>query len=461
MNRQRFLFVLFILPFVIPDAPCFGQATGQRLIGRSYREGNAYINAYVLKDTTGYRYSGTNGGGIDEELKFDSSFAFTVSNGNTPNLDRYSVQAFESNGRLTGRDDYFADGVKYCTFRKQFDAAGRIASSLTHLGIGSSADSMNTREDYTYDFSGRLISDVSTYPPHSYGFKTEFTYDNAGNLINKVFYGGGPGNWTISRNSIYDYTDGNLSHLEVTEGYLTTLTDYSYDDDGRLSTDASSITNSHNNAHSTFTDTFQYDGAHQLINSIHAGRSYPANSNDPVVPYYGSVESTYNGNLVTEIHKEWLTNVKKVLLEYNSDHCLLRRQTYTWQGKWIIAGPYSPDMGCPDFEVLCDSIISYYYEPYTKANEPDTGPQEAIPSRLVVYPNPASGTVNIKMGWGEPQNFMIAIYDIQGRLVRQWSGQPVSRYSKMVPIADLAPGRYILKVMGTKEQQSSEFVVDQ
>lgn len=75
-----------------------------------------------------------------------------------------------------------------------------------------------------------------------------------------------------------------------------------------------------------------------------------------------------------------------------------------------------------------------------------------------VYPNPATGTVQLV---GLPAPALVRVYDAQGRRVRELSA--VSTVTATVPrtLSGLAPGLYLLQVANTKEPYQSRRLVMQ
>ena len=97
----------------------------------------------------------------------------------------------------------------------------------------------------------------------------------------------------------------------------------------------------------------------------------------------------------------------------------------------------------------------YYYELYTadiKNTQPTAG-------NLSIYPSPAHNSVNIDMKWNNAQDFTVAIYDMQGRLVRQWGEKATPEYKKNIPLNNIAPGTYLLQVRGKEATVQEQFVI--
>jgi hypothetical protein len=97
----------------------------------------------------------------------------------------------------------------------------------------------------------------------------------------------------------------------------------------------------------------------------------------------------------------------------------------------------------------------YYYELYTA----DVKNLAQTPGELKIYPVPATSNLNIDLNWKKNPEFVVAIYDMQGRLLRQWGVKGQRSYKSSVPVHDLASGNYILKVRSGEGSLEEKFVV--
>jgi hypothetical protein len=79
-------------------------------------------------------------------------------------------------------------------------------------------------------------------------------------------------------------------------------------------------------------------------------------------------------------------------------------------------------------------------------------------SDVLVYPNPASGKLTLKLQQGLTQNSSLQTTDLTGRIILQ---QPVTTGQKIIElnIAPLSPGRYFLKIVNGNEIINQSFVV--
>ncbi len=77
--------------------------------------------------------------------------------------------------------------------------------------------------------------------------------------------------------------------------------------------------------------------------------------------------------------------------------------------------------------------------------------QAPLPSPMSVYPNPVSDLLHLELP-GQPEAFDVRIFDIQGKLVREFSG------IQAIPVADLPKGIYAVQARTEKTLHIARFV---
>jgi predicted outer membrane repeat protein len=88
-------------------------------------------------------------------------------------------------------------------------------------------------------------------------------------------------------------------------------------------------------------------------------------------------------------------------------------------------------------------------------------PEEEVVSEFLIYPNPASGQINIR--YNQPGEFSgkIEILDLSGRML---AGEPIhfSAYSSIeYPLPDLAEGIYIIRLIDMEKRYISKLLISQ
>lgn len=89
-----------------------------------------------------------------------------------------------------------------------------------------------------------------------------------------------------------------------------------------------------------------------------------------------------------------------------------------------------------------------------------TGIDEVHNAAVAVYPVPAHNELNIDIDMQYAGPFSIAIYDMQGRMVKQWNEPGSRRYTKTISVKALQAGNYILKLSGAEMHASKQFTIE-
>jgi hypothetical protein len=119
---------------------------------------------------------------------------------------------------------------------------------------------------------------------------------------------------------------------------------------------------------------------------------------------------------------------------YNSYDQILTRVAESWDAG---ANTWTYQAGNTKYNI--------HYEEYTTAvNDISRGGESNI------YPSPAKDVVNIYLSWNVQQSFSIAIYDMQGRVMKQWDESPAKEYRIAVKTSELPAGSYYVRIQGEK-----------
>ena len=103
--------------------------------------------------------------------------------------------------------------------------------------------------------------------------------------------------------------------------------------------------------------------------------------------------------------------------------------------------------------IMSYRVLYYYTAPSAVKNIVDNG------GDMHLYPSPANGYMNVDIKWKTAQAARLAIYDMNGRLCRQWTADASLNYHSNIPTANLPAGNYILKVQGDAGQVARQFSV--
>ena len=171
------------------------------------------------------------------------------------------------------------------------------------------------------------------------------------------------------------------------------------------------------------------------VNMNRSQSSYD-NNNDPVAYLYQTWDTVANSFVNDYVDSS----------AYNAFHQVTWMKRQTWDAttqSW--AGAYG------------NRDSRYYYQLYTA----DVKGLPNDVSKLNIFPSPARGQVNIALTWNKPQDFTVAIHDIQGRLLRQWGEKAAREYTTTIPVSELSSGTYILEIRGKETRIQQQFMIIQ
>lgn len=280
-----------------------------------------------------------------------------------------------------------------------------------------------------------------------------YTYDVNNNMVTYKFmmWNSGTSAWDSNYYQHFYYTN-NLEDSVYTYGwqsgwvpqgrYYCTY-DVNNDNTHRLHQNWNAGTSTWENGLQTFTHYVNH------LPVIDTTMNWPANIGNWRYNYrYGYTYNT-DGNMLTYYYQDWdTTNAVFVnnILDSSTFNGLYKtmRRSYTWDN---VTNSY----GATDY----DAITKYYYQPYTA----DVKSVEKTAGTLTIYPVPTRNNLNIKMQWKEAQDFTIAIYDMQGRLIKQTGEKATKEFVKNISVNGLPAGNYILKVRGKDATVQEQFVI--
>ena len=341
------------------------------------------------------------------------------------------VQSFNSNGNFDTmwQNQYTNISSSYVPANRMiytYLTGNKIDSVLTeNYGNSSMTWAADRRTKYFYDTNNMLLSTNTklwdaTNQIWDIGHYDTFRYDNSGRTIEYEMFS-------------YDLITNTLQQ--------TQLTKYVY-----------------NNAGLKTVDTFFLNGVYNKI----TGYEYDANGNLLIDSSYtwivntlswrynGKVVYTYdvNNNRITAANHNWNTTTlayvpsSRGIYTYNTTNQLTHVGGEKWDnGVWTV-GPGA-------------SFLNYYYEAVPGNVAQYNDKQQPIS----LYPVPAVTYTNLEMNFDNPTDFSVIIFDMQGRIVKQFTDKADGRYKKNIIVQDMPAGQYMLQVKTATETMNRNITV--
>lgn len=315
------------------------------------------------------------------------------------------------------------------------------------------------RDSMSYNTSGQLLAryqftwDQSTNTWLKAGPSHVYTYAN--NLIDKVEYY----TWNIStqtsvllKSEQYYYTVGVLDSIELylpsttPPNSLAGVTRYIYSGND-ITEELFQYTNA------TYKKTRKTISKYNTSGQLTETEAINANQQSNVW-LNGGYKTTYTYNSVsgtkemTHIQSynntnNAYTNYSKTLYVHNSNSLFSYINHQYWDANnnsW----KYRQD----------DTTLTYHYKMNTSSVHNTVNDNATIS----LYPIPASGFITLDVIWQKEQDFVIAIYNMQGQLVRQTTAEATLHYNQQIPVADLPSGNYILEVRNQEGSTTKQFM---
>lgn len=286
-------------------------------------------------------------------------------------------------------------------------------------------------EEYAYNSSGKLILTMRKHPmpPPTNMLESKHEYIWSGNQLTeeKGYFLGPSSTWLIQYQYTTVYNNNNPIRQEHKRwGYLNmvTATDSIIDYDSNI-----------------------YNG-NDLAWRYHRISSYPT-SIHPFNFRRHYVHDT-KGN-ITEVEYDMIDiagvwhNFRKYEISFNGINNPTLAKEYDWDSTtngWRLAW-----RGNPTYKY-------YHYEKF-----PTTVPT-ICKTGAMLYPSPAQHTVHVQTPFDKETVCSFAIFDMQGRLLRQWSEPAHGGEDVAIPISTLPDGNYLLRLSAQGETTVHRFSVE-
>jgi hypothetical protein len=359
----------------------------------------------VVIDTQSYAYSGARGGSVlSGVLKCDSSIDFQNNGGG------------------------LAANMKYA---QTFDTHNNILTNTTQQWDASiSAFGYYSQSTYTYDvMNNKLTETAQTWDSSSAAwvnwYKYTFTYNSANNMTTQLSQAWSGSAWTNNRFDTFTYNSSNLRMQDLSKTWNSVTS--AWDTSSR--------------------DTFTYDASSNLATDVYQSWDVSAGW----VTEYQSTYSNYAGaglyqNIVGQFYDgSAFQNEYRDSITYSS----YNQPVYYFEKNWnASSGSWNQDTFYSGH---------FYYELYSNSVSLINNAAAA----LDVYPNPASGLINIRVDVAGGKNTTITLQDIAGRVVRTIDGSNFKAGVNTIQCATdgLSAGTYFVHMANDKANVTRKVVI--
>lgn len=436
MKRKKLLLTLAIPVLMMqnvqaqsPVERTSSSTTMSRLIGIANYSNNGAI--FLNSDSSALFYSNQRGGDLKHQLKFDNEVTWTK---NLTNDSFYnSYQYFQS---------FNGDNTLNQNIVEQWNSG---------VGLWINQNASN----YWYDINGN----VSTFIYQNWGgaswssvSKDMYSYSSTNLLLQDMSFSYNLGIWDTAGEVTYYYDSHNNksqeTHATYAAGWVNSMQIvYTYDTANRLL----SVTKSNWNGGSWTPFnmyTYAYDMSGNQISKLYQVWNTANNTwlNTNLALYSSFV--SYNPQ--TEQDQNWdstgsgsWNNVMLYAYTYNGYFQMTSKtgESYNSGLGWEFANG--------------DPKTYYYYGTYElSAVKNVTNSFEAN-----VFPVPAQNVVRLELQSVEPQAYTIALMDISGRILNQYSVASSTKYAGSFSVNNLPNGNYVVKINSEKGQIVKQIVV--
>jgi len=346
----------------------------------------------------------------------------------------YVIQTFDASDRVTSQvvevwNNTTSTWDLFSNTLFLYGANGKDTAMIFQTWNGASWTPVS-QDVYTYFSNGKLQSDqFQTWNSLTTSFdatsQKTYYYDPAGNMITEMdnnVVGGSPiytNQWVNTYTAANQLSTSTQNSWNGTTWLPVNMATYTYDTSGNLI-----------NALNQIYDTAWVNLTQDVYSNFVPGTHLPQTD----ILQHWDATSTMS----------WV-NTTRFTNTYNSYNQLTSRTGESWN----VVGVFEFAAG--------DPMTAYHYATYTSAvhNVSNTGGDARV------YPVPAHGALHIDVKWDAAQAATIAIFDAEGRVVRQWTTPEGTEYKGAVTIDDLAAGMYFVKISGAQGQIVKSIVVSQ
>lgn len=428
--RLKFLLLLSFAAGIVMPHGSNAQVLVHRLVGIANAQYTA--SGFSPTDSTALSYSKLRTSDIKTGVyNYDSAVVYAYNSGSYSKFSK-TTNTFYPNDSVVFFRQYFWNDTAgewniYSSTNFLFNSIERDSVRTVQIDTGSGLKS-NEQYIYYYDVNKNLQYQLkNTWNGTGWFFadSTIYTYNASNNITSRVY-------------KVFTPTSGMFIN--------STQDIYSYNSSGQLT---KAMHNSWDKFISNWAvyarDIYSYDGAGNLSTVIHfnldaSSRLVPGSKDSNA--YDASTNLTSSTNMLFDTASKTFVNNSMYTITYDTSNRPLVYTTQSWNGTgWT-------------YYIGQDKQTHYYYDLYA-----DTSTSVQNVNNIVafnVYPVPAASFFNINIDWQIAQPFTISMYDVNGRLVKQWTEKATKNYHKAILTSDLNSGNYFIKVNSDNGQLTQQ-----
>ena len=354
------------------------------------------------------------------------------------------VYEYDKKGNMVSLKEYFQKGPNNSIglgyiYNGTYDINGNKTALTVIYMDENNTPVNNTKDEYGYDTKGNEIL-LNTYNWNttkkewvaSFTNRTEYTYNSNGNIVSAIYYeiSSAPSRKKeITYNSKNQITSTKYYNWDIENNQWvdSRLTLFSFDSNGNTIKEVSSIIN----GNSTWINYYQYESLYdEFGNNIQMNYSKWDTSLNSWNEY-SRVNSKYNNSFLnSEIlwpSKQYINDYQKhMIVEYSSENYV--NNIWKKEGK-----------------------NDYYYSSFE-----NSGIDEVVISKVLIYPNPTNGIFTINTG--QTNIASIKVYDIAGKVV--FTTTASNKQNEMqIDLSDLNNGVYFVQVISEDSNKSISKII--
>lgn len=429
MKRMKLLFTLALPVFLCQNIQA---QTLSRLTAQANWSNNGA--AFLPVDSSNYTYnSNARGGDLKHTLKYDVGYNWTFAGDTAYMFQWQTTNLFDVNNNDSVTIVSQWNGTTWTPYSAtlNFYVGGLLQSSVYQTYSGGWVTQY--RDLYSYNSANLLQTDeYETWSGASYTGQSTRTYyyDGSNNLLNETDASLTSGTPVYTDEYNYTYSSTNQ---KLTSTYSTW--------NGSAWVNSTLTTNTYDSTGDMTSQEYQTWDATNLVWD-----------NVTLAEFSNFVSSMVNMPM-TEIVEQW-----NPVGSGTWDPTTKYSYTYNSYGQMtnLVGISYNSSISGWEF-AAGNPMANYYYGPYSSVSAVNN--VTAVNGDAKVYPVPTHDMLHIDINWPIAQTATINMFDIQGNSVYQMETGLGTSFNYGIPVGNLAPGNYFIKISGQLGSIEKQIVV--